>query len=183
MPYQIETKRLILRKWRVEDAQAMYQYCKDPDVGPAAGWPPHKSVEESVTIVKKFIDRNPNCFAICLKEKDEPIGCIDIKNESDMTEGEDEKEIGYWLGKPYWGNGYMPEALRAVCDYGFIQLGLKKIWCGYYEGNHKSKRAQEKAGFVYHHMAKDLPVPLLNEIRDGHATVLTKEAWEANKNK
>lgn len=57
-----------------------------------------------------------------------------------MTERDDECELGYWLGEPFWGRGYMPEAANALLKRGFAELGMTTIWCGYYDGNEKSKR-------------------------------------------
>ena len=98
-----------------------------------------------------------------------------------MTDKEDECELGYWLGKPFWGRGYMPEAAGELLRRGFEDLGMTTIWCGYYDGNEKSKRVQQKLGFVYHHTADDVEVPLLNEIRIGHSSILTKEQWLKNR--
>ena len=95
-----------------------------------------------------------------------------------MTERDDECELGYWLGKPFWGRGYMPEAAREILRNGFEDLGMNAIWCGYYEGNQKSKRVQEKLGFVYHHTCPDVSVALLNEVRVCHTNVMTKTHWE-----
>ena len=94
-----------------------------------------------------------------------------------MTDRADECELGYWLGKPFWGNGYMPEVAKALMDYGFNKLGLNAVWCGYYDGNTKSKRVQEKLSFVYHHTCNEVPVPAMNEIRIGHVNLMTKERW------
>ena len=178
----IETERLVLRKWNIDDVDAMYLYAKDPSVGPMAGWKEHASKEVSKKIILGFIDHHPYCFAICLKDNiNHAIGAIEIKTKTDMTDKSDEAEIGYWLGKPYWGCGYMPEALRAIVAFGFNELKLNAFWCGYYDGNIKSKRAQEKAGFIYHHTSYGLEVPQLNEVRTGHCTILTKEEWLKNK--
>ena len=95
-----------------------------------------------------------------------------------MSDRDDECELGYWLGKPFWGKGYMPEAAGAILCHAFEDLGMTCVWCGYYDGNQKSKRVQEKLGFVYHHTCPDVPVPLLNEVRVGHTNVMTKEHWE-----
>ncbi len=59
----LETERLILRPWTVDDAEELYKYASDPDVGPAAGWPPHTSVENSRDIIRM----TPPCYAICLE--------------------------------------------------------------------------------------------------------------------
>ena len=98
--------------------------------------------------------------------------------KKDLTDAENECELGYWLGVPYWGQGIMPEAVKEVLRYGFEELGMKKIWCAYYDGNNKSKRVQEKCGFKYHHTTEGIEVSLLNEIRTGHVNCLTKEEWE-----
>lgn len=174
----LKTDRLILRPWEETDAQSLYEYAKDPDIGPIAGWPPHKSVEESLVIIKKVFN-SKECYAICEKENNVAIGAVELKlnGHTDMTEKEDECELGYWLGKPFWGRGYVPEAARELIRYAFEKLGMTVIWCGYYEGNEKSKRVQEKLGFIYHHTCDHVPVPLLNEVRIGHTNYLTKEQW------
>lgn len=77
----------------------------------------------------------------------------------------------------FWGRGYMPEAAREIIRHGFEELGMNKIWCGYYEDNQKSKRVQEKIGFIYHHTCEEVPMPLMNEVRIGHTNVMTKEHW------
>ena len=94
-----------------------------------------------------------------------------------MTQREDECELGYWLGKPFWGRGYMPEAAQELLRHAFEDLGMRAVWCGYYDGNEKSKRVQQKLGFVFHHTCNEVFVPLLNEVRIGHTNVLTKEHW------
>lgn len=175
----IKTDRLILRKWKETDAESLFEYASDPDVGPIAGWSPHKSVEESLEIIKNVFN-GAECYAVCEKENEKAIGAIELmlNGHTDMTERDDECELGYWLGKPFWGKGYMTEAVNAILRHGFIDLGMNTIWCGYYDGNQKSKRVQEKAGFLYHHTCPDVPVPLLNETRVGHTNILTKDRWE-----
>ena len=175
----LQTERLILRKWKESDAKSLYEYAKDPEVGPIAGWPPHKSVEESLSVIKDVFN-GKECYAICEKDSDVAIGAIELKlnGHTDMTERDDECELGYWLGKPFWGRGYMPEAARELLRRGFEELGMTTIWCGYYEGNYKSKRVQEKLGFVYHHTCEEVDVPLMNEVRVGHTSYMTKECWE-----
>ena len=179
----LHTERLLLRPWKESDAESLFEYAKDPDVGPIAGWPAHKSVVESLEIIKSVFSV-PECYAICEKENDKAIGAIALKmgEHTDMTERDDECELGYWIGKPFWGRGYVPEAAREVIRHGFEDIGMTTIWCGYYDGNHKSKRVQEKVGFVYHHTCNEVPVDLLNEVRIGHTNYMTKEMWvEKNK--
>ena len=175
----IETGRLILRKWTEADADSLFEYAKDPDVGPIAGWPPHKSVNESLSVIRNVLN-GAECYAICEKGSEKAIGAIELKlnGHSDMTEGDDECELGYWLGKPFWGRGYMLEAAREIIRHGFEDIGMATIWCGYYEGNQKSKIVQEKIELLYHNTCEDVPVPLMNEVRVGHTNIMTKEHWE-----
>ncbi len=175
----LETRRLILRPWTEEDAESLYEYAKDSDVGPIAGWPAHKSVEESRDVIHNVLN-GEQCYAICFKTDNKAIGSIELilNGHTDMTERDDECELGYWIGKPFWGNGYMPEAVKTLIRHGFENLGMTTIWCGYYDGNEKSKRVQEKCGFVYYRTTDDVEVPLMNEVRIGHTNILTKEHWK-----
>lgn len=103
----LETERLILRPWKESDAESLYEYAKDPKVGPVAGWPPHKSVDESLNVINNVF-AGPECYAICLKTDNIAIGCIELKLNrcTDMTDRDDECELGYWIGVPFWGKGY-----------------------------------------------------------------------------
>ena len=176
----LETERLILRHWTESDAENLYEYAKDPAVGPIAGWPPHKSVAESLSVIKNVLN-GPECYAICEKDSNRAIGSIELKlnGHTDMTEKDDECELGYWLGQPFWGKGYVPEAAMSLLHRGFKALGMSTIWCGYYDGNSKSKHVQEKLGFTYHHTCEHVDVPLLGEVRTGHTNILTREHWDA----
>ena len=91
-----------------------------------------------------------------------------IGQKSNIELKNDEGEIGYWIGVPYWGKGLIPEAVRKIMQHGFEELKLKVIWCGYFDGNEKSKRVQEKCGFRYHHTEKDIKWHLMNDIRTEH---------------
>ena len=176
--YVMKTERLILRRWEEADAESLYEYAKDPDVGPIAGWPPHKSIEESLGIIKTVFC-SEEAYAVCLKKDNKAIGAIELKlnGHTDMTERDDECELGYWIGKPFWGRGLIPEAAEEIIRHGFEDLEMRAIWCGYYDGNEKSKRVQEKLGFKYQWTTKDLDVPLMNEKRTGHVSLLTREDW------
>ena len=176
----LETDRLILRRLTADDACDMYEnWANDEKVTRFLRWTPHKSVEESLSVIKDVLN-GAECYAIREKGSNKAIGAIELKlnGHTDMTERDDECELGYWLGKPFWGRGYMPEAVRELLRHGFEELGMTTIWCGYYDGNHKSKRVQEKVGFVYHHTCEEVPVPLMNEVRVGHTSCMTKEQWE-----
>lgn len=176
-----ETKRLILRPWQENDANNLYEYAKDPLIGPIAGWLPHTSIKNSCEIIKTVLSA-PNTYAVVIKKTEKPVGSIGlmIGNDSNLKVNNDEGEIGYWIGVPYWGQGLIPEAVKELLRYGFENLCLAKIWCGYFEGNEKSRRVQEKCGFIYHHTKKNLKCELINEIRTEHITCLTKEEWINN---
>lgn len=174
----LKTERLILRKWTQADAESLFEYAKDPLIGPIAGWQPHKSIEESHDIITNVLNGR-ECYALCEKENGKAIGCIELRlnGHTDMTDKDDECELGYWLGRPFWGKGYMPEAVREILRHAFEDIGMTTVWCGYYDGNSKSRRVQEKVGFVYHHTCNDVPVPLMNEVRVGHTNFMTREHW------
>ncbi|RJV86353.1 N-acetyltransferase [Erysipelotrichaceae bacterium AF19-24AC] len=177
----LETKRLILRPWQVEDAESCYKYAKNPNIGPKAGWPAHESVENSREIIRTVLSA-PNTFAVVLKETMEPIGNISlmIGKQSNLSIAENEGEIGYWIGEPYWGQGLIPEATKELMRYGFVDCQLKKLWCGYFDGNDKSRRVQEKCGF--HYLRSDVKEwPLIHQTLTEHVLFITKEEWEQNK--
>ena len=171
----LETKRLFFRPWEEADAEECFKYAKDPRVGPIAGWPVHTSVENSRQIIRDVL-MVPETYAIVLKETGLPIGCIGL-HRNDLAVKDDEMELGYWLGVPYWGQGLVPEAGREMLRHAFEDLGLDRVWCGYYDGNNKSKRVQEKLGFRYQWTTENAPVPLLGETRKGHVNLMTKDDW------
>ena len=122
----LQTERLILRHWKESDAEDLYKYASDPDVGPIAGWPPHQSTDESLNVIKNVFN-GEEAYAVCLKEDGKAIGAIELKliGHTDMTDRDDECELGYWLGKPFWGKGIMPEAVREMLRHAFEDCGIK----------------------------------------------------------
>ena len=102
----METERILLRRWQESDAEVLFKYASDPDVGPRAGWPAHKSAEESLEIIRTYFN-NDTTWAIVLKETGETIGCIGYYNHenSNIPIGENDCEVGYWIGKPFWNRG------------------------------------------------------------------------------
>ena len=175
----MKTKRLILRKWNPNDAGTLHLYASDPVVGPIAGWPPHQSEEESRRIIETVFNA-PEAYAVCLREDNKAIGAIELKlkGKTDFTDRDDECELGYWIGKPFWGRGLMSEAVKEMLRHAFLDLSMKKVWCAYYDGNERSRRVQEKCGFRYQWTTEKVEVPLLHEIRKGHVNCLTREQWD-----
>ena len=181
MMMQLETKRLILRPWLLSDAESLYEYAKDPAIGPVAGWNPHTDVENSREIIRNVLSADET-YAVCLKTDNRAIGSIGlmIGKASNLGLPEREGEIGYWIGVPFWGQGLIPEAVNELLRYGFVDLGLQKIWCGYFDGNLKSKRVQDKCGFLYHHTNENIYWKITGDIRTEHITCITKENWNQN---
>ncbi len=178
----LETKRLILRPWKEEDAEDLFKYASHPDVGPIAGWPVHKSVEDSLFVIQNVFNK-PYTYAVVLKETNCPAGSIGlmIGQDSNIKLPDNEGEIGYWIGVPYWGRGLIPEATKELIRFAFEELKLQKLWCGYFVGNDKSKRVAEKCGFKYVETRKDVPCAIQGLLRDEHITSLSYAEWSAIK--
>ncbi len=144
----LKTERLLLRPWKQEDLNDLYAYASVDGVGQMAGWLPHQSIEESQTILDKFINEKKT-FAIV--KDNHVIGSLGIEkyNEEQFPEFEHERcrEIGYVLSKDYWGQGLMPEAVKEVIRWLFEDIGLDVIFCGHFLRNAQSARVQEKCGF------------------------------------
>ena len=158
---ETETKRLLLRNWTLEDSSDMFEYAKSDLVGPNAGWPPHKTEEESKKIISNFI-KDDDVLAVVLKSENKVIGSIGLHDRRpDEKITSNQREIGYVLNPAYWGNGYIPEAVDGLLSLGFNDLSLDLIWCGHFEENMKSKRVIEKCGFNFK-FKKDEAKPLLN---------------------
>ena len=144
----METDRILLRPWRESDAESLFKYASDPDVGPRAGWPPHKSVEESLQIIRTVFN-TPTMWAVELKETGEAIGCVGYlpASASNLQIPDDQCEVGYWIGKPYWGRGICTEALRLVIDYCFNEKRFTTLWGDFFPSNPASGRVMAKCGY------------------------------------
>ena len=190
---ELITPRLLLRPWREEDAEPLYRFASDPQVGPAAGWAPHPDVGHSRAIIREVLSARET-YAIVLRfdtvtgqpgsatviPAGTPVGSVGV-----MFPGygsyphmrRSEAELGYWICRPLWGRGLVPEAVRAVIDRCFTDLGLCGLLCGFYEGNQGSRRVQQKCGFLPYTDMTIPPHPLNGATRE-HFTYLTREAWQ-----
>ncbi|MBR4761922.1 MAG: GNAT family N-acetyltransferase [Clostridia bacterium] len=175
-----ETERLILRPWRESDAEYLYKYASSPLVGPLAGWQAHKDVEQSKEVIKTVLSA-PETYAVVLKSVGHAVGsiCIMTGDNSNISIPKSEGEIGYWIGVPFWGQGLIPEAVCEMLRRAFEDLRLKKVWCGYFDGNEKSRRVQEKCGFTYKYTLPDVPWPMLNDVKTLHLSYITKKEWKS----
>ncbi len=173
----LETERLILRLWREADAESLYEYARDPRVGPIAGWPVHTSVENSRDIIRDILSAD-GTYAVTVKGDGKAVGSIGLMvgTASNLDLPGNEAEIGYWIGVPFWGQGYIPEATREVMRHAFEDLGMTTLWCGYFDGNDRSRRVGEKCGFRFHR-TEQKEWPLIGQTVMQHITRLTKEEW------
>jgi RimJ/RimL family protein N-acetyltransferase len=144
----METERIILRPWLDSDAESLFKYASDPELGPRAGWPPHKSVEESREIIRTLFSVE-GMWAVIWKETGEPIGCVGYlpASSSNLRIDDDECEVGYWIARPYWGKGICTEALEMVINH-CHEKGFTTLWGSYFPSNPASGRVMEKCGFV-----------------------------------
>ena len=166
----IETERLVLRTWEDADAAALFALASDPEIGPRAGWPPHASEAESLETIRNVL-RGPESYAVVLRVADGEtpggtlVGAIALKDGRFVTSST-EYEVGYWIGRPYWGRGYAPGAMAALIEHARRDLGTTAIWAGHYAGNTQSRRVMEKCGLTYVRTDHAIDVPLLGQVRD-----------------
>ena len=144
-----KTQNLTLRPWLDSDAECLYYFAKNPNVGPIAGWPPHESIEDSLYIIKTVFSKKET-YAIV--KDDIPIGCAGLLFHPDTNHwwGEGACELGYWVAEEYWGNGYAVEASEVLISRAFDELNVEKIYASYKIENSQSKRVLEKLGFKYY---------------------------------
>ena len=151
----IKTKRLILRPWKKTDLDDFFEYASVEGVGEMAGWPHHKTKEDSKTILNIFINEKKT-FA--LEYNGKVIGSLGVEkyNEDELPEFENKlgRELGFVLSKSYWGQGFMPEAVIGVVDYLFNKIYLDFVVCCHFTENIQSKRVQEKCGFKLYKNSK-----------------------------
>ena len=143
----LRTERLVLRNFDPNDAVDVFSYAQSDKVGPMAGWPPHKTVEDSRRVVERFI-REGEVWAIVEKHTGHVIGSIGLhRDQARKVEGA--RELGYALGEKHWGQGYACEACDAVLRYAFEELHSPVVSVGHFPTNGQSRRVIKKLGFHY----------------------------------
>ena len=141
------TERLVLRAFDPSDAVDVYAYAQSERVGPMAGWAPHKSLEESRSVVRAFIEAG-DAWAVVDKSSGHVIGSISLHLDG-KRRLEGCRQMGYVLGEDHWGRGYATEACRAVLQYAFETLDAPVVSAMHFPANHKSRRILKKLGFTY----------------------------------
>ena len=148
----IETDRLILRQFTMEDAEPMFRnWANDDEVTKHLTWPTHSDVEVTKMVLSDWTSHyaKPDFYnwAIVLKENGgEPIGNISVVRINHNTEC---AAMGYCMSRAHWRKGVMPEALKAVVDFLFDEVGFNRIEAEHDVNNPASGRVMEKAGLRY----------------------------------
>ena len=173
----LHTERLTLRPWRQDDLDDLFEYASVDGVGSMAGWEAHADRWVSQTILDLFIAEKKT-FA--LEYHGKVIGSLGIEKYQEARSPEFAekrcREIGFVLGKPYWRQGLMPEAVKEVIRWLFEDVGLDVIFCGYFLQNSRSARAQEKCGF--RHYAYGKIETHMGTVENDAVNILTREDWE-----
>ena len=180
LPNKIETERLVLRVRTVADSEDIFDYASRPEVSYPAGFPPVKTLEDEVYYLEHILpERNqkenlPAGYGIVVKEIDKVIGSVDFNHRH----ADDVLELGYTLHPDYWGQGYVPDAARALIDLGFKNLDLHKIELTCFGHNVQSQRVAEKLGFTLEACIRDRKDVQGNRC-DSLIYGLLKSEWEA----
>ena len=165
----IDTPRLRLRPWKNTDAPALFELARDPRIGMLCGWKPYEHIDDAHEALSTFLAA-PDSYAVTLASTGELVGSIALRIDADTTD-DTVADIGYWIGAPYWGNGYATEAGRALIDRA-RELGVSTIILKYFDGNDASRRVSEKLGFTWQSREEDVEYPLIGKRLTVHRTEL-----------
>lgn len=146
----LQTQRLILRPFTLADAPDVQRLAGDRAIAATTLLIPHPyedgMAEEWIkSHPGAFQERTGICFAIALQETGELCGAIGLR----IRKINRNAELGYWVGKPYWGRGYCTEAAQELLQYGFKVLELHRIYSSHFSNNPASGRVMQKIGMSY----------------------------------
>lgn len=173
----LETQRLILRKFKQDDAQEMFDnWASDEEVAKYLTWQPHADTEVTKQILRRWTEnyKNNSCYnwAIKLKSTGELIGSISVVQTDEAVMS---AELGYCMGKKWWGKEYMPEAGKAVIKYLFEEVGFNRIAARHDSENAKSGRVMQKLGMTREGILRSAGVNNRGIIDDVWYSILKKE--------
>lgn len=171
----LETERLLLRGFREGDAVQMYGYAANPNVGPPAGWAPHRSLEESRRVVRMFIQAD-NVWAIVDKARERVIGSVGLQRDAKRST-DDVRMLGYVLAEEHWGRGLTTEAARRAIRYAFEEAGVLLVSAYHYPFNERSKRVILKCGMTYEGTIRRASRLFNGEIYDDVCYSITRAEW------
>ena len=148
---ELETERLILRRFLLEDAEYIFKnWANDDEVTKYLTWSSHKNVNETISIREKGMNEYEKKdfyqWAIVLKEINEPIGSISVVKQSDDIQM---VHIGYCIGKKWWNKGITSEALSTLIKFFFEEVGINRIESRYDPNNPNSGKVMAKCGMKY----------------------------------
>ena len=174
----LETERLILKKWTTseDDIRGLYEFAKNPNVGPNAGWKPHADLDESKMIIEEIF-MPYDVWSIREKETGRVIGNIGLEPDR-RREDVNSRELGYSLAEDCWGRGYMTEAANAVIDYAFEDLELMVMGICTGPENKRSQRVIEKCGFKFEGVQRKGYHIFTGFDRDNFVYSMLREEWE-----
>lgn len=168
----LETERLILRSWKLDDLDDFYEYASNPNVG----WEPHKTKDISMNILKSFMD-NDEVWALVHKGNMKVIGLIGLHNK-DKKRCVNSRMIGYVLSEDYWGQGLMTEGVNRVIKYAFEDENVELVSCYHYPFNNRSKRVIEKCNFKFEGILRCACKIYDGTIYDDYCYSITKDEYE-----
>ena len=169
----IHTQRLCLRPWSDADAPALFELARDPRIGMLCGWKPFELIDDAREALSTVLVANDS-YAVTLSSTGELVGSIALRVDADSPEAT-VADIGYWIGVPYWGNGYASEAGRAIIERA-KELGVETIILKYFDGNDASRRVSEKLGFTWRSREEGVEYPLIGKHLTVHCTELALAA-------
>lgn len=172
----IETQRLVLRQYKLEDANDIVEELNNLNVTKwLQGAPYPYTTEDALHFINKYLDNKLYNFAIVLKSENKVIGGTQLTN-IDFYNGT--AGGGIWISEKYWGQGYGTEAFWARIKYAFEVLGLRRLENGYFKDNEKSHRMQLKFGYKDEGVRRQKFVSRgSGKIEDEYITGLLKDEW------
>lgn len=183
---QLTTDRLLLRLPVQSDGDAIHNLAKSPEIARTTLTMPHPYHRDMATdfinaIHKAYDGKTKFTFAIIRRLDQTLLGIIgfEVEYQHERT------EIGYWIGHPYWGNGYATEAAQAVIDFCFNKLDLNRVEASYFAGNKGSERVMQKIGMTHEGTSRQSlirEIPALNhrQVHDVHHYAILRQDWQKN---
>jgi RimJ/RimL family protein N-acetyltransferase len=174
---ELITERLILRPFKQSDAEQVQLLANHEKISLTTNLPYPYTLEMAKGWIQthkpRFQDRKDATYAITLKKTGEIVGTISLM---DISEKSSHARIGFWVGVPYWNNGYCTEAGRAILEYGFKERNLNRIYTGYMKSNLASGRVLEKLGMKYEGTQRE-QITMLGEYEDLVLVGLLRKEW------
>lgn len=147
---RIETERVLLRPFTLDDAADVFEYARDDAVTRYMSWPTHQSIADALDyltqVLRRYGQNSPAPWGIVLRTSHKLIGGAGFVT---IDEKDFRAEIGYVLGQRYWGQGYATEAARAIIEFAVNDLGINRVEAMCEVANGASARVMEKAGMSY----------------------------------